>query len=97
MLVISNVDASRLQGQMTFTENGTTEPFNGTMSYNAETSQMHFQGTYVMLGVTVPFELDLPFSWGGHLLYQCDQKTLLLDPYSPSGLDGQYITWNRIP
>jgi hypothetical protein len=47
-------------------------------------------------GQTTSIPLQQPPIMGSISLYQCSDDTLLVDSFTPSGVAGQYVTWNRI-
>jgi hypothetical protein len=46
-------------------------------------------------GQSTTVDLNVVPPWGGTSLYQCSGDTLLIDSFTPSGVDGQYVTYNR--
>lgn len=47
-------------------------------------------------GQTVTQPVQQPPFISGVSLYQCSDDTLLIDSFTPSGVDGQFVTWQRL-
>lgn len=54
------------------------------------------EATVTRAGQTVSLPVQQPPFISGVSLYECSGDTLLIDSFTPSGVDGQFVTWQRI-
>jgi hypothetical protein len=76
-----------------------TDVASGTLFSMNPTSAPGYTGqvTITVGAVTRTESPTIQSFWSGLSLYQCSEDVLLTDSFTPSGVNGRYVTWYRLP